>query len=94
VFTLEHSYLQRALNRSHFIIEGWLRIKDKTSASSRQPRSCRLDHVNRSHWRRSCSIEDVSDAGAKLTVEGTLDALHLKEFFRCRRQVSPTVEVN
>jgi hypothetical protein len=32
-------------------------------------------------WRRSCSIEDVSDTGAKLNVEGSLDGLHLKEFF-------------
>jgi hypothetical protein len=32
-------------------------------------------------WRRSCAIEDVSDTGAKLTVEGPLDGLHLKEFF-------------
>jgi hypothetical protein len=32
-------------------------------------------------WRRSCSIEDVSDTGAKLTVESALEGLHLKEFF-------------
>jgi hypothetical protein len=32
-------------------------------------------------WRRSCSIEDVSVTGAKLTVDGTLDGLNLKEFF-------------
>ena len=28
-------------------------------------------------WRRECTMEDVSETGAKLTVEG----LHLKEFF-------------
>ena len=28
-------------------------------------------------WRRDCVMEDVSETGAKLTVEG----LHLKEFF-------------
>ena len=32
-------------------------------------------------WRRSCSIEDVSDTGAKLIVEGALEGLHLNEFF-------------
>ena len=32
-------------------------------------------------WRRSCSMEDISDTGAKLTVEGALDGLHLKECF-------------
>jgi hypothetical protein len=32
-------------------------------------------------WRRSCSIEDVSDTGAKLTIEGTLDSLQMNEFF-------------
>ena len=32
-------------------------------------------------WRRNCIMEDVSDAGAKLTVEGSVEGLHLKEFF-------------
>jgi hypothetical protein len=32
-------------------------------------------------WRRSCAIEDVSESGAKLIVEGSLDGLLLKEFF-------------
>lgn len=32
-------------------------------------------------WRRECTIEDVSETGAKLTVEGSIEGLHLKEFF-------------
>ncbi len=32
-------------------------------------------------WRRNCTIEDVSEIGAKLTVEGSIEGLHLKEFF-------------
>src|SRR4030088_2067164 len=32
-------------------------------------------------WRRECTIEDVSATGAKLTVEGSIEGLHLKEFF-------------
>jgi len=32
-------------------------------------------------WRRSCTMEDVSETGAKLTVEGSVQGLHLKEFF-------------
>ena len=32
-------------------------------------------------WRRDCSMEDVSETGAKLTVEGSVEGLHLKEFF-------------
>jgi hypothetical protein len=32
-------------------------------------------------WRRDCMMEDVSDGGAKLTVEGSVGGLHLKEFF-------------
>jgi PilZ domain len=32
-------------------------------------------------WRRSCILEDVSETGAKLTVEGSVEGLHLKEFF-------------
>lgn len=32
-------------------------------------------------WRRNCLMEDVSDAGAKLTIEGSVEGLHLKEFF-------------
>ena len=32
-------------------------------------------------WRRSCMLLDVSQTGAKLEVEGTLDVLQAKEFF-------------
>ena len=32
-------------------------------------------------WRRSCVLLDVSDTGAKIEVEGTLDVLKAKEFF-------------
>jgi hypothetical protein len=32
-------------------------------------------------WRRECLMEDVSETGAKLTVEGSVEGLNLKEFF-------------
>lgn len=32
-------------------------------------------------WRRSCKIKDISDTGAKLNLESSLDGLQLKEFF-------------
>ena len=32
-------------------------------------------------WRRECVMEDVSETGAKLTVEGSVEGLHLQEFF-------------
>jgi PilZ domain len=32
-------------------------------------------------WRRDCSMEDISETGAKLTVEGSIESLALKEFF-------------
>ena len=32
-------------------------------------------------WQRPCTMEDVSDTGAKLTVDGSIKGLHLKEFF-------------
>ena len=32
-------------------------------------------------WRRDCIMEDISETGAKLTVEGSVEGLHLKEFF-------------
>jgi hypothetical protein len=32
-------------------------------------------------WQRSCILLDVSQTGAKLEVEGTLDVLQAKEFF-------------
>jgi len=32
-------------------------------------------------WRRDCTMEDVSETGAKLTVEGSVEGLNLKEFF-------------
>jgi hypothetical protein len=32
-------------------------------------------------WRRNCMMIDVSQTGARLCVEGTLEGLDLKEFF-------------
>ena len=32
-------------------------------------------------WRRPCTVVDVSDTGAKLTVDGSIEGLNLKEFF-------------
>ena len=32
-------------------------------------------------WRRDCTMEDVSETGAKLTVDGSVEGLNLKEFF-------------
>jgi hypothetical protein len=32
-------------------------------------------------WRRDCTLEDVSENGAKLVVAGSIDGLNLKEFF-------------
>ena len=32
-------------------------------------------------WRRNCLVEDVSETVAKLTVEGSVTGLALKEFF-------------
>jgi hypothetical protein len=31
-------------------------------------------------WRRHCTIHDASETGAKLTVEGSLEGLMIKEF--------------
>src|SRR6202171_2454853 len=32
-------------------------------------------------WRRECIVEDISELGAKLTVDGSIEGLNLKEFF-------------
>jgi hypothetical protein len=32
-------------------------------------------------WRRNCVMEDVSETGARLTVDGSVEGLNLKEFF-------------
>ena len=32
-------------------------------------------------WRRPCTMVDVSETGAKLTVDGSIEGLNLKEFF-------------
>jgi hypothetical protein len=32
-------------------------------------------------WRRPCRLDDISDTGAKLSVENSIDGLPLKEFF-------------
>lgn len=32
-------------------------------------------------WRRPCTVEDVSEVGAKITIDGEFQGLNLKEFF-------------
>ena len=32
-------------------------------------------------WRRSCSMEDISDSGVRLFAEEGIENLHIKEFF-------------
>ena len=32
-------------------------------------------------WCRACKIEDISDTGAKLSLESSIDGLPMKEFF-------------
>ena len=32
-------------------------------------------------WQRPCTMQDVSETGAKLTVGGSIEGLRLKEFF-------------
>jgi hypothetical protein len=32
-------------------------------------------------WRRDCRMEDISETGAKLTIKGSVEGLHMKEFF-------------
>jgi hypothetical protein len=32
-------------------------------------------------WRRSCVLKSISDTAAEVTVEGSIQGLHLKEFF-------------
>jgi PilZ domain len=32
-------------------------------------------------WRRDCTMQEVSESGARLTVRGSIDGLNLKEFF-------------
>jgi hypothetical protein len=55
---------------------------------NRKAHRVRLDHrlpVNLmgvdGTWRRSCTILDISDTGAKLEVEGPVDVLQAREFF-------------
>jgi hypothetical protein len=56
------------------------RRQDKQRFRFSQPVSAWMMGIDGT-WRRSCSIEDVSDTGAKLIVEGALEGLHLNEFF-------------
>jgi hypothetical protein len=32
-------------------------------------------------WQRECTVEDISDGGAKLTVDDSIEGLALREFF-------------
>jgi PilZ domain len=56
------------------------RRQDKLRVRFSQPVSVWIMGIDGT-WRRLCSMEDISDTGAKLTVDGTLDGLNLKEFF-------------
>jgi hypothetical protein len=67
----EHAYHQKM---------GAERRQDKLRVRFSQPVSVWIMGIDGTR-RRSCSMEDISDTGAKLTVEGALDGLHLKEFF-------------
>ena len=67
----EHAYHQKM---------GAERRQDKLRVRFSQPVSVWIMGID-GIWRRSCSMEDISDTGAKLTVEGALDGLQLKEFF-------------
>ena len=67
----EHAYHQKM---------GAERRQDKLRVRFSQPVSVWIMGIDGT-WRRSCSMEDIFDTGAKLTVEGALDGLHLKEFF-------------
>ena len=59
-----------------------------TTFDGRKANRVRMDHKQAVNlmgsdgtWRRSCVLLDVSDTGAKIEVEGTLDVLKAKEFF-------------
>jgi hypothetical protein len=47
---------------------------------ARQGQSCAQLAIDGT-WRRSCILEDASDSGARLSVEGSVEGLLLKEFF-------------
>jgi hypothetical protein len=32
-------------------------------------------------WRRPCTMQDVSDTGARISIEGSVEGLAMKEFF-------------
>jgi hypothetical protein len=32
-------------------------------------------------WRRECTMEDISETGGKLTVEGSVEGINVQEFF-------------
>jgi len=40
-------------------------------------------------WRRSCTLVDVSDTGAKLQIEGSPDVLRAREFFMLSSSTGP-----
>ena len=70
----------RLTEHAYFEEMGAERRQDKLRVRFSQPVSVWIMGIDGT-WRRSCSMEDISDTGAKLTVEGALDGLHLKEFF-------------
>jgi hypothetical protein len=63
-------------------------MSQKTGAEQRTARRVTFERGIAAHmmaidgtWRRSCTVRDVSDSGARLMVDGSLEGLVLTEFF-------------
>jgi hypothetical protein len=71
---------------AHGCLEGW--SKSMATTERRKGERVTFERGIPAHmmgidgtWRRECTLEDVSETGGKLTVEGSVEGLHLKEFF-------------
>jgi len=54
--------------------------KDERSVTFDSPVAVQIMAIDGT-WRRSCALKEVSDNGATLVIEGSVEGLNLKEFF-------------
>src|SRR5664279_6376382 len=78
--------LPATMRRARGCLEGW--SKSMATTERRKGERVTFERGIPAHmmgidgtWRRECTMEDLSETGAKLTVEGSVEGLHLKEFF-------------
>jgi hypothetical protein len=85
----DHARILRVVSQGAFTLQPkWLEFEGMATGERRKGERVVFERGIPAHmmgidgtWRRDCIMEDVSEMGAKLTVDGSVEGLQLKEFF-------------